>query len=144
LVNFLAAHRALLLACEERRLAARAQSVRRRWRQCAGECEIELPRKVVDQPSGRDVDSKRVVPVRQARVGCAQFEGADPGVVPARQAKTGLVRPGLHVRVARRQRQQALVGDQDQAGSEVQARVQVNFQPGQHLLVGSQLRLRAF
>ena len=57
------------------------------------------------------------------------------------ERQTGAQWPCLPSAIAGGAGEQAVVGDDDQAGGKVQAGVEVDFEPGLDFFVGSQLRL---
>jgi hypothetical protein len=139
-VNLLAAHGALFLAGEEGRFAAWAQSLRRCCRQAAADVEMQLPRKVVDQPSGCDVGSERVAPVRQEVVGIRQFQRSDTRMIAAAEGKSWAKSPACPALALGRQ--QALAGDHQHAGRKMQPGVEIDLEPGQYPFVASELRIQ--
>ena len=80
-MQFLVAHRAFVLAGDQRRFAERTERLGGGWWQHAGQEECRLLFETADQSAGRDVVAQGIAPECQARVLVAEFEAADAGVV---------------------------------------------------------------
>ena len=139
-VDLAAAFRAFVLAGHQRRFADRAERLLGGGGFLAGQRAGELPRELVDQAPGGDVAAQRVAPLGQAAVGVAQFERADAGVVVALQRQAGAIGPFLPGVLPGGARQQAAIAHQHEAVGEAQSGVEVDFEVGQDVFVGRELR----
>lgn len=99
-MDFLAACRAFFLSLEQRGFALRAEGHGRWRRHFTADPKAELAREVLDQPASGDVSAQRVAPVRQQRMGVAEFQGAHPGMIAARQRQSRPVGPALPLAAA--------------------------------------------
>jgi hypothetical protein len=124
------ADRALVFAGRERRLAFRADIIGRPQHRLAADEAVAVQVEFADDAQCGEVSGQRVAPDGQAALGIDQFQGADPGMVVVVKREAGAQWPFLPSTVVRGAREQAAIGDNDQAAGKLQAGVEVDFQPG--------------
>ena len=94
-----------------------------------------------DQTLHSDRVDKGIAPDRYPLLTVHQFQGADPAIVEAAQLEIRPMRPFLTTNSAALQRQQTTASHDQQPRQEPQIGVEVEFQPGQKILIRLQDRM---
>src|SRR5574343_372058 len=133
--RFAVADRAFVFARRQRGLAFRAAVFAGALYRLARNDAVAIEVEFANDAQGSQVLGQRVTPGGQLALFIDQFQGADAGVVMVIQHQTSAQGPLLPVRLAGRLGDQALVGDQNKAARELQAVIEIDFQPGLNLFI---------
>ena len=100
-----------------------------------------MQRELADQAQGRQVAPERVAPAGQTPLLVEYLDHADAGVVVVVHVQATAQRPFAPAGFVRCAGEQAAVGDDDHAAGELQALVEIEFEPGLGLLAVGQHRV---
>ena len=91
-----------------------------------------------DDAQGGQIVGQRVAPAGQTTPFVDQFQRADPGMVEVIEPQSAMQRPLLPFAFSGGAGKHALAGDDDQTVGEVQAGIEVDFDPGLRFFRGGQ------